>query len=133
MSPDILRGTRRVALVCAMLAACGCGSAYSPAAHRVDPERARQTLEAVLESWKAGATPDSWQQQTPAVVVQDLDWKGGVKLTEFEIIGTEAVDANLHCQTSLTMTDLQQKTIERTVTYLVGTSPTLTVFRAPGL
>jgi hypothetical protein len=99
--------------------------------HRVDPGDAEPLK--LSQSWKAGATPDSWQQQTPAVVVQDMDWKGGAKLTEFEIVGTEAVDANLHCQTSLTMTDLQQKTIERTVTYLVGTSPTLTVFRAPGL
>ncbi|MFO1095048.1 MAG: hypothetical protein U0992_17340 [Planctomycetaceae bacterium] len=123
----------RAALLCALLAACSCGGHYSPAAHRVDPERARRTLEAVLDSWKAGATPGSWQQQSPSVVVQDMDWQGGAQLMEFEITTTEAIDANLHCTTILTMTDSQQRTNQRTVTYLVGTSPTLTVFRAPRL
>lgn len=62
-----------------------------------------------------------------------MDWQGGAQLKEFEIVQTAAVDANLRCETTLTMSDSRQKTSKRTVTYLVGTSPTLTVFRAPGL
>ena len=109
----------------------GCGS-ESPEAHRVDSHRARSTLESVLASWQQGETPESWKQKSPEVVVQDFDWQGGAKLQAFAILSEQPIDANLHCQVKLTMENDKQKTIERTVTYLVGTSPVLTVFREPG-
>jgi hypothetical protein len=113
-----------------VLTFCGCGPAYSPEAHRVDPVQARSTLEAVLTGWQQGETPDAWQQKSPAVVVQDMEWKAGAKLTAFEIVSTEAVDANLHCQVKLALEDPQKGKVEKTVKYLVTTSPVLTVFRA---
>ncbi len=117
------------AAVLLVLASCGCGPKYSPEAHRVDPAQARSTLEAVLNGWQQGETPDAWQQKTPAVVVQDMEWKSGAKLSAFEILSTEAIDANLHCEVKLTLEDPQKGKVERTVKYLVGTSPVLTVFR----
>lgn len=126
----------RLGMVLAMAAALpvflgGCGG-YSPEAHRVDPALARKTLEQVLKSWQEGATPDSWQQKSPQVVVQDMDWKFGKKLESFEIMDdADAIDANLHCRVKLSLhgdTNGEQKL----VTYYVGTSPVLTVFREPG-
>jgi hypothetical protein len=108
----------------------GCGS-NKMEAHPVDPGLARSTLDAVLKSWQEGATPESWQQKSPAVVVQDMDWKTGRKLKSFEVIEpTESVDANLHCQVKLTLEDAEKGEVEQTVKYVVGTSPVLTVFRA---
>jgi len=96
----------------------------------VDTRQARSTLEAVLKSWQEGATPESWQQKTPSVVVQDMDWKTGKKLKSYEIVAPgDAIDSNLHCQVKLTLEDPEKGEVERTVTYLVGTSPVLTVFR----
>lgn len=110
----------------------GCGG-YSPEAHRVDPALARKTLEEVLASWQQGATPESWQEKTPQVVVQDMEWKSGTKLKSFEIVGDgKAIDANLNCRVKLTFADGDDGERERTVLYYVGTSPVLTVFRAPG-
>lgn len=115
-----------------MLLIGGCGG-YSAEANRVDPELARKTLEEVLTSWQEGATPESWQQKTPQVVVQDMEWKSGKTLKSFEILdGGQAIDANLNCQVKLTLTDGETGERQRTVTYYVGTSPVLTVFRAPG-
>lgn len=111
------------------LAGCG-GGDYDAAAHVVDSEAARSTLVSVLDGWKAGDKPDAWQQKTPQVVIQDFDWLGGAQLTAYEILKTEAIDANLHCQVKLTLNDPERGSSEKTVTYLVSTSPTLTVFRA---
>lgn len=109
---------------------CGGGGDYDAAAHRVDAETARSTLVSVLDGWKAGDQPDAWQQKSPSVVIQDFDWMGGAKLTEYEILKQEAIDANLHCQVKLSLEHPEQGSTEKTVTYLVSTSPVLTVFRA---
>lgn len=115
----------------ALLAISGCGGGYAPAAHRVDAEQARRTLESVLTSWQLGDTPQSWREHDPQVVIQDMDWSAGRRLEEFELLDAgEAIDANLHCRVRLTLVDPQQGEIEQTVTYLVTTSPNLTVFRS---
>lgn len=115
--------------VAAALAA-GCGSETGQSPYPVQPELARDTLQEVLQSWKDGETIDSWREHDPQVVVQDLDWMAGRKLQDFEILdGGEAVDANLHCQVRLTLNDPDAHQAEQTVTYLVSTSPKLTVFR----
>jgi hypothetical protein len=117
------------ALVLCLPLLAGCSNKME--AHPVDPNLARNTLDAVLKSWQEGATPESWQQKTPSVVVQDMDWKTGKKLKSFEVIEpTESVDANLHCQVKLTLEDPEKGEVEQTVKYVVGTSPVLTVFRA---
>ncbi|MDX1929104.1 MAG: hypothetical protein SFV81_21430 [Pirellulaceae bacterium] len=118
-------------LILVSLTLSGCG--YSAAEHRVTSTTARTTLESVLKSWQAGESSESWQQKTPKVVVQDMDWRAGAKLQSFEILGEgEAIDANLHCQVKLKFAQPQNGKKEITVTYLVGTSPVLTVFRELG-
>ena len=103
----------------------GCGSS-----HTVQPDVAVKTLRTALESWKNGQSPDSLQKASPPIIVQDLDWTSGAKLMEFEILeGGEPVDANLYAQVKLKLRDSAGSDTDRTVTYVVGTSPKLTVFR----
>lgn len=124
-------GVQGAVLSALMICAAGCPSPAER--HRVNPDLARQTLQGVLESWRDGSTPASWQQKSPAVVVQDMDWLGGAQLESFEILeGAEAIDANLHCPVKLVLKTPDGGSVERRVTYLVGTSPVLTVFRAMG-
>ncbi len=112
--------------------AVGCGDAASK--HRVESTTARQVLENVLKGWQNGDSIDAWREKQPSVVIQDMDWKRGVPLQSFEIIGDgDAVDANLYCQVKLKFAKPQNGKSEQVVTYLVGTSPVLTVFRSPGL
>jgi len=119
---------RHCAAILIAVFVCGCGNEM--ATYPVDPDEARSTLDAVLTSWQEGATPESWQSESPSVVVQDADWSRGAKLKDYEIIEpTEAIDANLHCEVRLTLDVPQQGEVQKTVKYVVGTSPVLTVFR----
>ncbi len=109
----------------------GC-SGYSAAEHRVDALLACDTLEKILVQWQQGNTPEDCLTLTPPVVVQDMDWKSGVKLQAFEIIEPgEARDANYYCQVKILLQSAEHGERSKNVTYLVGTSPVLTVFRSP--
>ena len=125
-----LSGPRVRASLWLLLTVCaGCGPALQTA-NPVDPDRARETLHSILESWQRGETPESWKQRSPEVVVQDRDWSMGATLKEFTIIGRgEARDANLYCPVKLVLDERQGGPQQRTVTYVVGTDPVLTVFR----
>lgn len=130
----VLRTCRRSTLVVLLTLAIGLispGCSRGPGSpHPVDPALARQTLETVLLGWQTGSVPDDFRVQDPEIVVQDMDWLMGKQLADFEIVdeGT-AVDANLQCVVKLSLIDAKQTATEKTVTYLVGTSPRLTVFR----
>jgi hypothetical protein len=98
--------------------------------HQVKVDVAENTLKSVMESWKSGQAPDSLQKATPPIVVQDMDWMAGAKLVDYQIIdGGKPVDSNLHAKVKLKLANSKGKETEKTVTYLVGTSPKLTVFR----
>ncbi|MCA9054581.1 MAG: hypothetical protein KDA75_12130 [Planctomycetaceae bacterium] len=114
----------------AIASSCFCGCSDSPGApHPVDAELAKQTLHDVLESWKSGSTIDSWRTHDPEVVVQEFAWSDGIQLNGYEVLETKPVDSNLHCEVRLSITSKDGQKKEHTVTYLVGTSPTITVFR----
>lgn len=116
----------KLCLALAILAP-GCGP------HRnapVNVQVAQQTLKETLEKWKQGSKPADLQAASPQIVVQDLDWSGGAKLLDFEMLGDgEPVDANLIGKVKLKLQSQEGKAAEKTVTYVVGTSPVLTVFR----
>jgi hypothetical protein len=104
----------------------GCGGN----AHAVKPDVAQQTLRSALDSWKSGQTVESLKKGSPSIVVQDLDWSGGAKLLDYEVLdGGKPVDANLQAKVKLKLRDAKDVESEKTVSYLVGTSPVLTVFR----
>jgi hypothetical protein len=96
----------------------------------VDAKMAQESLRTVLESWKKGDDPGSLRQGKPSITVQDLDWKAGYVLLDFEIVGEGKFDdANLLCPVKLRLRDPQGKEVTREVTYMVGTDPVITVFR----
>jgi hypothetical protein len=96
----------------------------------VDPPRARQALRTALDHWKKGDRPESLQSATPSIVVQDFDWKAGQHLVAYEVTGDgKDDDANLRIPVKLTLRSPQGKGTQRRVSYVVGTSPTITVFR----
>ena len=112
--------------------ACFSLSACSKQKHaaQVDQKVAQESLRTVLESWKKGADLASLKQGSPSITVQDLDWKTGYKLLDYEIIGDGKFDdANLLCPVKLKLVDPQGKEVTREVTYMIGTDPVITVFR----
>lgn len=124
-APRLSAGLMCVALV----AVCGCSS-QGPRAAPVDPGLARSTLRTVLDAWKDGQSPEALQDRTPSIVAQDMDWRTGHQLVEYEIDGEgEAIDANLYCPVRLQLRGPDGKSITKNVRYIVGTDPVLTVFR----
>ena len=91
----------------------------------------REALKTTLDGWKKGDAPDALKDSTPSIAAQDLDWLGGAKLVDYEVTGDgKSVEANLYVPVNLTLKTAKGKEVKKKVTYVVGTSPYLTVFRA---
>ncbi len=105
-------------------------------ANPVNEMSARDALKTALDGWKKGDTPKSFADASPPMIVQDLEWEGGAKLVDYQLVDDgKAYNANLRVQVKLTLDSDQAKSkaagkqTEKTVWYLVGTSPKVTVFR----
>lgn len=119
---------RLVALLAAALLFAGCSG--SNRAAPVDPARAQEALKTALDGWKKGDSPTSLQTGSPSITVQDLDWMAGAKLLAYRVEGEgRAVEANLYVPVELTLRTPKGKEVKKSVHYVVGTSPILTVFR----
>jgi hypothetical protein len=109
------------------------GCSGSSQAHAVDPPLARESLKTALEQWKKGESSRSLQSSATPMTVQDFDWTAGAKLVDYQIVDEgRAEDANLRVRVKLTLKQPgkdQGKSAEKEVWYLVGTSPSVTVFR----
>jgi hypothetical protein len=118
-----------IAMFLGAFAVAGCGSGPYKSAP-VNPDIARDTLNSAMESWKSGETIESLKADSPSIVVQDLDWSAGAKLLDYEVLDDgKPESANLVARVKLSLEDQDGATSEKTVTYLVGTAPVLTVFR----
>lgn len=118
----------RYAMLLALVLSVGCGPRK---AAPVNVERAREAMKQALDAWKAGSKPDDMPKQSPAITVQDFDWMAGSRLVDYKLVDDgKAEDANLRIQVKLTMQDARGKSVQKTVAYVVGTDPVLTVFRA---
>jgi hypothetical protein len=117
--------------VLATLPMAGCWG--SSQAHAVDPPRAREALKTALDAWKSGQSPRSLESSSTPMTIQDFDWAGGAKLVDYQIIDDgRAYDANLRVRVKLVLDGPAKKSgksAEKAVWYLVGTSPSVTVFR----
>jgi hypothetical protein len=112
-----------------ILTLSGCSSS---SAHAVDLPRAREALKTALDHWKEGESPNSLASAATPMTVQDLEWEGGAKLIDYQIVDDgQPADANLRVKVRLTTsgTKAGNKNTEKTVSYLVTTSPSVTVFR----
>lgn len=127
--PLDLVGAIRLALV--GMVAFGCvGGCADNGVKTVDAPRARRALLATLETWKKGSPIGSLKDQTPSIVAQDMDWESGASLIKFDVLD-EGKDGsvNLRIPVELTIQVKAGKEVKKKVKYMVGTSPSITVFR----
>lgn len=119
--------------ICAGAALCLAGSGCGPTrAAPVDVDLARDTLNKVLQHWQQGGTIDELRSASPEIVVQEPLWSNGNKLLQFALVdeGREE-DANWYCEVELTLESAEGgEPAKKSVTYVVGTDPVLTVFHA---
>lgn len=103
----------------------GCGHKNLP----VTPDLATQSLEAALSSWKQGESLAALDQRTPPITVGDFAWREGRKLSDYRLIGEAKTDGfNVRYDVELKFADAQGAAVEH-VSYIVGTSPAITIFR----
>jgi hypothetical protein len=112
----------------------GCGN--SSVAHPVDAPQALDALKIALDAWKKGETSQSLASGSPPMTVQDFEWDTGAKLIEYRLVDDGRADGpNLRIQVMITTSgepakgQKQAKPTEKKASYVVGTSPRLTVFR----
>ncbi|HUY89487.1 MAG TPA: hypothetical protein VMV10_12200 [Pirellulales bacterium] len=119
------RGALWAAVVCCLLLPA-CARQNVPA----EADVARRSLDAALASWKAGEQSADLARRTPPIVMGDFAWESGRKLADYRIPEAARNDgANLHYLVELTLSDSQGGSNKQEVSYVVGTDPTITIFR----
>lgn len=119
----------RLVVATSLIALTGCSGGSAPAV--ADEDRARQTLDSALESWKKGEDVEAMKRASPAIVVVDPRWASGSKLTKFSVEGEgKPSGAERAFTVTLWLANPQGKESREQVVYKVGTDPILTVFRA---
>ncbi len=115
-----------LAILSLFIPACGGPRRAGP----VDLNKAHAALATVLTNWKQGIDYADLDRKLPEITVQDFDWQSGLQLIDFETLGNDRRDdANLHCPVRLKLRDSAGNEMEKRVTYVIGTSPVITVFR----
>lgn len=110
-------------IVCVLLlfGLWGCSQGDTPS-HPLDQDLARASVQKAMQAWVDGKTP---KELEPEIVVGDTSWQQGEKLVSFEIVTNEETSdgSNLHIV-------VKQKfdSSDSEVTYIVGTSPVITIF-----
>jgi hypothetical protein len=123
----VLRFGTFVCLGGMLLVGCNGGRFEAPT---LDEDLARVTLQSALESWQRGDSQDALQELSPPVTAADPDWMTGLKLLKYEIVDEgQEVDGRLVSHVKLTLQDERGGQAEKSVSYLVNTSPGLTVLR----
>ena len=125
-----LRGyvPRVVAVICVLFLA-GCRDRVGAP---VNVNLAQSTLTSAMEAWKEGKTPKVLFEKTPSVFVQEAEWNDGATLVDYEIISNDQpYGPNLVATVKLKLSKGGGKVTEKVATYIVTTSPSLTVYRNP--
>jgi hypothetical protein len=121
-------------LVLAILLLPGCSTTSS--ANPVNESQARDALKFALDAWKKGETSQSLASSSTPMTVQDFEWDTGAKLIDYQLLGDGWADGpNLRIEVKITITGEpvkgknEAKPAEKKASFVVGTSPRLTVFR----
>lgn len=117
-----------LALLCLLVDGCAPSGVRAPPS---DIETAKSLLTRSLERWQAGSLVGDLLQEDPPVYFSDDAYAKGLRLLEFELNSTgEMYVTNVKFDVSLRLQGIAGGTTrETTVTYLVTTTPALTISR----
>lgn len=76
---------RRPALVLVLVLALAAGCSGNKPPPPADPGVAKQALQDALEAWKRGDKPEALQSRSPAIYLNDPQFKKGTKLVKYEV------------------------------------------------
>src|SRR5262245_15408079 len=103
-------------------ATSGCGPQKVPSQPPVDQKKGLEALSTTVDAWKAGKKPEDLGNQSPKILVQDLEWTGGAKLLDYKVTDkVSPVDHRLFVDVQLEMVKPDGKTVQKTVKYQMNT------------
>jgi hypothetical protein len=105
-----------VALTLFALAAPGCGNG----ANRRPAEKAEAAVEAFLEAWSQGETPEKFAGTHQSISVSDPDWTAGYHLLSYLSVETKQsseAPSRFRCRVALSLRYPKGKTVEKEVVY----------------
>ena len=106
----------------------GCQKTAEPEV--LDSQLAKVSIERFLSTWKQGGKPSDLPSAVPPIVVGDPDWESGLKLTNYAIVSDKASDGtNAHMTVKLELQSDKGQRSRPEITYIVGTSPVVTIQR----
>lgn len=122
-----------VAFSLSIVLSCVIGCSGAPSVSKSDPNAAKELAKTILDAWKNGKTMESLKQQTPPMyVVIDL-WRDGHILTSYEFVGEgEMVGPNVRFPVRFICQDKAGKKVDKTIKYLVTTTPAITFIKEDG-
>jgi hypothetical protein len=125
---SLLVAVASIGILLAVFVLSGCSGPGTPAA--VDTSLARDSLKTALDHWKNGEDPKSLESSGTPMVAQDFEWASGAKLLDYEILDEKQEGPNLRVQVKIKLGPQgNNKAAEKKASYVVGTSPRVTVFR----
>lgn len=94
---------------------------------KLDAELARASLDQALKAWKDGKHPE---ELAPEIIIGDPSWNAGLTLVAFEVkpAGETSDGTNLYIPVACQLQDASGKLSKAETTYIVGTSPAITIF-----
>lgn len=116
-------------IIAALLMMAGCDQGARSL--RLDKPLAEASLTTALDGWKLGELPTDLNKRSPPIIMTDVDWSGQMRLVNYELVGEPTDDGtNLHRAVRLSVQDQHGQRTLREVTYIIGTSPSITIFRS---
>ncbi len=112
---------RHIILACLLISGAGGCSEESPS-YPLDQDLARASVEKAMQAWVDGKSPKDLK---PEIIIGDPAWEQGKKMSSFEIVTAEETSdgSNLHIRVKRKFDSAESK-----VTYIVGTTPVITIF-----
>lgn len=95
----------------------------------LDKSLATRSLDEFLGAWKQGESATRLEGQSPPIIGRDPDWDRGAVLVEYKVVEPTDDGTNVHVPVQLVLKTTEGPQVKETVTYVVGTSPKITVFR----
>jgi hypothetical protein len=96
----------------------------------VNVNLAQKILALAMDNWENGVSSKVLLDRSPSVFVQEAEWNEETQLLDYEIISDDqSAGPNLIATVKLKLSTADGNVTEKTATYIVGTSPALTVYR----
>ena len=104
----------------------GCGRTIDDP---VNPDQAQAALQNALEAWQQGEPYGALPQRKPPVYFNEPEWRAGKKLVSFDIGKVELMGRQGRASVKLVLRDAANKDTERTISYLIDTTPQVVIVR----